>query len=303
MAPVKTLAAAIFHPLFYLLACAVLAAGAAYPVFILAGGDDARFFRTLVSRGGQVFLVLGLVPVARGLGLRAADLGLQRDFPHQLGIGLALGIVMLSLHLLSLLALEVRAVNAGGLPEAGRLFSVLAKALATGAAVALLEETIFRGVLFAALRKYAGSVLAVGISAFYYAALHFIRTRWTPDPAEIGWSTGFRIAADGLAEVANLQADSFLALFLAGILLGSVRATVPGGLGYCMGLHAGWVFVIKSAKPLTHVLPNAEWGFLVSPYDRIIGFLSSAWMALLILGFLLAARRFAGGFHSAAGRR
>ena len=288
--PVKKLAAAVLFPFLYLLACAFWAAVAAYPIYILFGNGDAGFFRSLVGRGGQAFLILGLFPMVRTLGLRTADLGLQRDFPRQFGIGWVLGILMLLVHLSSLVVLEVRAVNEWVFRDGGRLLSILVKATVTGATVALLEETIFRGVLFAALRKLTGAWSTVVISAFYFAALHFIRARWTPDPAEIGWGTAFRVVIDGFAQLANLPVDSFLALFLAGILLGVIRAGFPRGLGYCMGLHAGWVLVIKSAKPLVREIPDADWGFLVSSYDRFIGFLSAGWMALLILGFVFFTR-------------
>jgi membrane protease YdiL (CAAX protease family) len=292
MSSLKNLAAAALCPLIYLLCCAILAATFAYPVFILADGDSARFFRSLVSRGGQVFLILGLYPLSKWLGLTASSLGFQRAFPRQWAMGFALGVLMLGLHALGLLALDIRAVNGNGLPDGGRLLSILAKALATGAAVALLEETIFRGVLFAAVRKFSGVAAAVAISAFYYAGLHFISTRGTPGLSAIGWDTGFRVAVTGFAHLAAMTPDSFLALFLAGVLLGCIRAALPRGLGYCMGLHAGWVFVIKTAKPLTHSVPGAPWSFLVGSYDGFVGYLAAGWMALLVLA-LLAGVRFA----------
>jgi membrane protease YdiL (CAAX protease family) len=289
MLPPKTLAAAVLAPLAYLFGCALLAALAAYPVFTLTGGDDDSF-RSLVSRGGQVFLLLGLWVVARRLGLTWASLGFHRTFPRQWAMGFALGVLMLGLHGVGLVALDIRALNGGGLPGASRLLAVLGKALATGLAVALLEELIFRGVLFAAVRKFSGTLAAVAISAFYYAGIHFLRSRWTGDPADIGWGTGFRVAADGFVHLATLPPDSFLALLAAGLLLGLVRASLPRSLGICMGLHAGWVFVIKTLKPLTHAVPEAPWGFLVGSYDRIIGYLSAGWIGVLILAFLLVVR-------------
>lgn len=296
----KTLAAAALAPLAYLFGCALLAALAAYPVFTLTGGDDDSF-RSLVSRGGQVFLLLGLFVVAKRLGLSWAGLGFHRTFPRQWAVGFVVGVLMLGLHGVGLIVLDIRAFNGGGLPGASRLLAVLGKALATGVAVALLEELIFRGVLFAAVRKFSGAAAAVAVSAFYYAGIHFLRSRWTGDPADIGWGTGFRVAADGFAHLAALPPDAFLALFAAGILLGLVRAAFPRGLGICMGLHAGWVFVIKTLKPLTHVVPESSWAFLVGSYDRIIGYLSAGWIGVLILVFLLAVRRGSSGKPGAAG--
>ncbi len=284
----KKLAAAALFPLLYLMLCAGLAALAAYPMFILSGADDISFFRSLVSRGGQAFLILGLYPLSRWLRLSGADLGFQWTFPRQLLLGFGLGVLMLGLHTLALLALDIRAPNPEGLPGGGQLLSILAKALGIGLAVALLEETVFRGVLFAAARRLSGYGAAIAISAFYYAILHFLRSRWTGDPATVGWDTGFRIAADGFAHLAAMTPDSFLALFLAGMFLACVRVALPRGLGYCVGLHAGWVFVIKTAKSLTHAVPEAQSSFLVGSYDGFIGYLSSAWIAVLIVMLLIA---------------
>lgn len=279
---------AAVYPLLYLLACAAIAATVAYPLFLFIGGDDGRDLRVLVSRGGQVFLILGLYFIAKRLRLGWAELGFDRAFPRQWGLGLGLGVLMLGLHVLGLLALDIRGVNLD-MPHGGRLFAVLGKALATGVAVALLEEIIFRGVLFAALKKTAGPIAAVLISAFYYAGLHFLGSKWVPP--EVGWGTGFQVAVAGFAHLSAIPLDAFLALFVAGVMLAYVRNVLPRGLGYCMGLHAGWVFVIKTAKPLSHVMPGAPWAFLVSSYDRVIGYLSAAWLGLLIVAFVLMVRR------------
>ena len=292
MPSLRTTAAAATYPLFYLLGCAFLAAMAAYPIFTLTGGDDGRDLRVLVGRGAQVFLILGLFLVSKRFELTWTSLGVGRAFPRQWGVGFALGVLMLGLHALGLLALDIRGLNGNVLSDGGRLLAVLGKALATGVIVALLEEIIFRGVLFAYVRKISGPTAAVTISAFYYACLHFLGSKWTPALAEIGWDTGFRVVAAGFAHLAAITPDAFLALFIAGVLLACIRVIVPVGLGYCMGLHAGWVFVIKTAKPLTHVVPDAQWSFLVSGYDRMIGYLSSAWLAVLLLVFLVPVRRF-----------
>jgi membrane protease YdiL (CAAX protease family) len=287
----NNLAKATFGPLVYLLACAALAAFCAYPVFALSGSDSINFFRKLVSQGGQVFLFLGLVVLAGRLGLNAASLGMSRLFPRQWLVGFALGVLMLGLHVLGLLALDVRVVKEGGLPGAEALANILGKALATGIGVALLEELLFRGALFATARKLAGPAAAVVISAFYYAMLHFVGARWAPELSGLGWDSGFRVAADAFANVRLASLDTFLALFLAGVLLATIRTAFPRGLGLCMGLHAGWVFVVKVTKPLTQADPEARWSYLVGSYDGIVGYLSASWLAVLIVLWLAALRQ------------
>ena len=135
--------------------------------------------------------------------------------------------------------------------------------------------------------RISGPVLAVIVSALFYAALHFIGTRWTTDPDQIGWDTGIRIAIDGFSHLREAAPDNFLGLFMAGLFLGTLRVLKPDRLVLCMGIHAGWVFVIKTAKPLTTLnLQSSRWNW-VGNYDYIIGYFSSAWLTLITLVLVL----------------
>lgn len=283
--------AAFAAPTVYLLITAVLASFLAYPIFILSGAPDISFFRSLVSRGGQAILLIGLFPLSRWLGFSWRVFGFRKSFPHQLAIGFCLGAIMLGLHVTGLLALGIRYVDGDKLAHTD-LLPVFAKAAAIGIAVALMEETLFRGALLGIVRWMSGPILAVIVSAAFYAALHFIGTYWTTDLALVGWDTGFRISLDGFSHLANAPPDSLLALFLAGLLLGVIRAFIPGSLGYCVGIHAGWVFIIKSAKPLTRFVPESSYAGLVGSYDRFVGFLSSGWITLLVVLLLVYFQRF-----------
>jgi membrane protease YdiL (CAAX protease family) len=284
-------ALAALLPLVYLSAAALLAAAFAYPLYLLSGGGIG--LRSLVSRGALVFLILGGYLLVRKLGLDLAQLGFARGgsgFPRQAIQGFGLGVLMLALHTLALLALDVRVMDPDDWKSTAEGLSTLAKALGTGIAIALIEETIFRGLLFTALRRLAGVGTAIVVSAFYYAILHFLKTDWKPKGAEVAWDTGFRLLADAFGHLAVLPFDSLLALFLAGVLLGCVRTAFPLGLGYCVGLHAGWVFVIRSAKALTNGLPDGRHAYLVGGYDGIIGYLAAGWIGVLVLGFMVSFR-------------
>ena len=74
---------------------------------------------------------------------------------------------------------------------------------------------------------------------------------------------------------------------MAGLFLGTLRVLRSDWLVLCMGIHAGWVFVIKSAKPLTTLnLQSPRWNW-VGNYDYIIGYFSSAWLMLVTLVLVL----------------
>jgi membrane protease YdiL (CAAX protease family) len=270
----------------YLLLCAFAAGLLAYPLHRLLQGAIA--FETLVNRGGELILVLGLIPLSRHLGIHATDIGLpgcRRTFLRQVKRGLLLGVLMLGLHMLLLLALEARTLNYQKL-EAMRLLRLAFKGLLIGAAVAAVEEPVFRGFLLGCLLRKVGQVRAVAIASFYFAALHFLDTDLNPQPDEIRWNTGLALVIDAFRHLPLAQADAFFALFAAGALLACVRIWRPWGLGYCIGLHMGWVFVIKTVKPFTRIGDHPLLPGLISQYDGVIGLVSAGWSTLLV-GMLL----------------
>ena len=282
---------ALLIPWGYLFLSAVISAGVSYPLYRLFGEGDLSFFRSLVSRMGQGLLLLGLIPISRWLVLKRPEFGLKKGRISGISRGFGLGVFTLSLHGLLLIFFGVRTPN---IPEMGLIHLAAASLAAAGAGfgVALLEETLFRGALIAILMRIAGPRAAILISAFDYAALHFIGTFWTTDPAKVSWDTGFRIAMDGFSHLPSADPGSFLALFLAGILLGTTRLLFRGGLYFSIGLHAGWVFVIKIFKPLTLVQPHSPLIFLIGTYDQVIGYLSCSWVCLLLTLIYLNKKRF-----------
>lgn len=282
---------ALLIPWGYLLISALLSAAISYPLYRLFGADDLSFFRSLVSRIGQAILLIGLIPIARGLSLKRPEFGLQNGTGSGILRGFALGVLTLSLHGFLLLFLGVRTLN---MPDMGLIHLAAASlsALSAGLGVALLEETLFRGALMAILIRIAGPQAALLISALDYAALHFIGSHWTTEPSAVGWNTGFQIALDGFSHLPLADPSSFLALFMAGLLLGSVRLFFQGGLFFSIGLHAGWVFVIKLFKPLTLLQPYSAWIFLIGTYDQIIGYLSCIWVFFLLILIFLFQRRY-----------
>ena len=78
--------------------------------------------------------------------------------------------------------------------------------------------------------------------------------------------------------------DSLLALFAAGVFLSLVRLRT-GNIAQCIGIHAGWVLVIKVTKSISTVNYESGWGFLVGTYDGVIGFMGFAWLCLLSISY------------------
>jgi membrane protease YdiL (CAAX protease family) len=164
-----------------------------------------------------------------------------------------------------------------------------------GLVVALIEETLLRGAMHSAIERQSGRVAAVLLTAFVYAALHFIGKARVPHE-EVEWLSGLILIRGALGAFADPMTliDSFLALFAVGVLLGLVRIRT-GGIAACMGLHAGWVWVITTAREITVRNPDAPWSFLVGTYDGVVGYLVCVWTLLVIALYWRSRSRHAAG--------
>jgi membrane protease YdiL (CAAX protease family) len=275
-------------PFIYITSCLFVAASLAYPLqkLHLIPLD----FHGLVGRGAYFLLIAGIYPIGRLLGVGRAELGLNLSIASalpRLGQGFALGILMLGAHTLLLVVLDVRHVD----PERFGLKTILDafwKAALVGLILGIAEELLFRGFLLGALRKKTGWLIAMLTSAFYFSALHFLSTDLRPGSEEAHWFTGYLLLGSAFEHLGSAQSDSFLALFTCGIFLAAVRITQPEkGLVYCIGVHAGWIFVMKVVKSFTSLTAPSPLSGLVSNFDGIIGLLSIAWLSLLIVFMLV----------------
>lgn len=267
-------------PLIYLLAAICIAALIAYPIAQLLDADFG--LARIINRITLGLLVLGILPTRGWLGLRAFEMGFTThtaSFAAQLAKGFALGLVILGIIVMTLIALKVRTVLPALIDLPGKLSHELFASLRTGIIVAFLEETLFRGLLFGALLKYGSIRSAMLITAVFYASLHFIHGRSVVVPEKIEWTSGLSMVPDALFELFNVtNFDSFLALFFVSIFLSCVRLGTTAGIGYCIGLHTSWVFILRLTKTFTEVSADSDWGFLIGQYDGVTGYLVAGWL-------------------------
>ncbi|MBX3702520.1 MAG: CPBP family intramembrane metalloprotease [Steroidobacteraceae bacterium] len=264
----------------------VLAALLAWPVWQLAqalGADWA--FHKVASRLWQLLLLAGVALAVRRLRLvTRADWGYgqpRAQFLKHAGAGFAIGLVTMLPMSVSMLALGILGPDAG--LDAASLLRYLAAGAATGLAVAVLEETFFRGLMFRGIEREAGLAAAVAGTALVYSAVHFLaRARIGHD--DIGWGSGFELMGVALARFAEPAAiaDSFVTLALVGVMLALVRRRT-GGIAAGIGLHAAWICVIKATKWSTAPVEDSPWSFLVGTFDGYTGWLVAGWAALMLL--------------------
>ncbi|MEC8826930.1 MAG: CPBP family intramembrane glutamic endopeptidase [Verrucomicrobiota bacterium] len=136
------------------------------------------------------------------------------------------------------------------------LYEVLLEALGTGIAVGLLEELVFRGALYAVLAKLLKpKPLFYGVAALF-AVLHFFNPPHGLTVEVVHAGSGFwfvgRIFQHFFSQFGDLYflLSEFAVLFAIGLVLGYTREKT-GSLWLGIGLHAGWVFGVKTLSPLT----------------------------------------------------
>lgn len=271
----------------YLFACLVLGALLTYPL-MQTGWIDQDPHRVM-GRLSQVFVLLGLWPFLTAMDLnRGLALGYgvpQTAFFRALGRGWLAGVAILLILALTLVALQVRVPDPAGEDWLTALLKKTVQALIGGLLIGVLEETFFRGALYGAIRRRAGVASAIFWSAFLYALLHFMKPHALPAGAVFDWAGVWQMFVHVFTGVLQWKhVDSMAALLLVGVFLGLVRERA-GHIGSCIGLHAGWVFVIQVTRHLTDGNEASPYAYLAGSYDGMIGWLAAAWIGLLALGY------------------
>jgi membrane protease YdiL (CAAX protease family) len=248
-----------------------------------------QFLETLAHEPFQRFLtrtflgiaLLGLWPFARSLGAHSwREIGLPKPQGQgsKLVGGLALGFGSLAVVAGLVLLAGGRTLDAHR--SGHSLMRHLVNAGLAALVVALLEEIIFRGALFGALRKAYHWMIALLLSSAIYALLHFFESPQTM--SEAGWASGLELLPRMARGFVNFQAvvPGFFNLTLAGLILGLAYHRF-GNLYFSIGLHSGWIFWVKSYGFLTRANPTANTWFWGSRK------LVDGWLALIVLILVL----------------
>ncbi|QPK63474.1 CPBP family intramembrane metalloprotease [Methylomonas sp. LL1] len=278
-------------PLALLLALAVVACVLGYGVLHLI--SDELPLAKVISKTTQILLLLSIFPLKKILNLNWSDFGFTAParFFKQMGQGLMLALITLLPVLLILYFLDVHVWDGGRTWTAGKVFEKVGLGLFLAMLIAIGEELLFRGLLFGSLRHKLPVCAAIVISSFYYAALHFLKSKTQIPYDQQTFASGFELMAEAFANWLNPNIISALiALFMVGVFLAVLRSRVPQSLGLCVGCHAGWVWQIKVSKDLCNVNPESDYLYLVSAYDGVVGPLVSLWLAVAI-GVWLWVRR------------
>lgn len=245
-------------------------------------------FRRYLTRSFMVIAVAGMWPFLRSLGIRSwADAGLGSIPGQKERVLRGFGVGLASMALIVVVALAVGARQMTQGLTAGLLAKHVLNAGLAAVFVPVIEELFFRGALMGALRKQYDWRIALVISSFVYSLLHFYNNATFSE--EVTWSSGLALLPRmmrGFGD-AHILVPGFFTLFLVGLLLG-IAFQRTGNLYFSIGLHAGWIFWLKSYEFLTVDVTGANawfWGtrklidgwlafivlaLLFIPYDRLL---------------------------------
>jgi len=261
----------------------------AYPAWLLLHPHFNFPFHRIAGRIGMLALLIGFVSVARRLGLAdRASLGYgvaRRVFIREFLLALVLGVLLMLLVVAVMLGLGLRSWQPDVELTTTALAAAALQALGSALAVALIEETFLRGALFSGVARESGAGRAILLTAVLYAATHFIARYRIPAELVVPTSGLAMVRGSLEAFVAPLSiGDAFLALFAVGVLLAAIRAAT-GNIAACIGLHAGWVWVMLLVRATSIPDTSRRMSFLLSAFDGFVGWLVLAWT--LVIGWPL----------------
>jgi membrane protease YdiL (CAAX protease family) len=278
---------ALFVGLFML--AGLIAACIAYPAYQLTSTFAPWAFHRVAGRIAMLVLALELVWFCRAEKLtRKQDFGYGlpwRVFVAQTLVWGAVGMATAALGAAFLLQTHLRLPA----PDSPSLAHLLVLGLSSGIAVALIEETVMRGAMHTAIQRESGPWAA---AVPLFAVTHFFAKVRIP-PEDLDWHSGFDLLTRSFAPLGHLTLvlDSFLAWLAVGLVL-SLTRVLTGNIAVALGLHAGWVVILRMLQEGTvrnaSTSPYDPW---VGRFDGILGYWLLPWAAAIGLALWLSRAR------------
>ena len=249
-------------------------------------------FERVASRTVLLVLLLSFVPVLKLAGMRSwRSIGFLPDgnWWKMAGKGLLIGSASTAVIFLGGWALgsyEVRETMKHGAIEKSLAYFV--GALFVG----VIEEGLFRGALFGALRRSIGFWGGAVIASLIYSAVHFAKPRPPVGVVYGHWHSGLDLIPY-LFNTVDLSPHCFplaLTLFFLGMVL-CASYQLYGSIYFSIGLHAGLVWLMRIGGYFFE-RNEARWLWLFGDSEVV----SKSYIALFVLTvFLVVSLRLARG--------
>ncbi len=268
-----------------LLLAALIGALVAYPAYLGASTFSHFAFHRVAGRITELVLALELFWLCRFLRLRfKRDFGFglaRRQFLAQLIIWIGIGVATASLGAGFLIVTGLRVWDPAINFSASTIAHLLIVGLTSGLIVALIEETVFRGGLHTAIASESGPWTAALLTAPLFAILHFYAKTRIPTEA-LHWTSGFDLAVRSFAPLAHpwTVMDAFASWLVVGLVL-SLTRVLTGNIAVAMGLHAGWVVMLRVLADSTVPGNSPRYAAWVGPFDGLLGYWLVPWGLLI----------------------
>ena len=257
------------------------AAAIAFPAYELTQSFANWAFHRVASRIAMLVLVGLLLWLCRHLNLKTKrDFGYGLAWRRFLRVSLlwgAIGMITAGAGALFLLATQLRVGAVEFAPSAFNFVRIFLVGVGSGIAVALLEETVFRGIMHTAMERESGPWMAALLTAALFAILHFF-AKVRIEPADVGWGSGFDLLQRSFVPLSHpaMVFDSFLSWLAVGLIL-SLTRVLTGNIAVAIGLHAGWVVVLRMLQQSTIGGSSAAHSAWVGQFDGLLGYWMLPW--------------------------
>jgi len=259
----------------------VIGAAIAYPAYELTSTFASWAFHRVASRIAMLVLVVELVWLCRHLNLNTKrDFGYglpRRRFLGQSLLWGVLGMATAGVGAAFLLLTHLRLMDSAFVPSVAGFVHIFLVGVGSGIGVALIEETVFRGAMHTAIDRESGPWAAALLTAPLFAILHFFAKARIP-AADVGWGSGFDLLLLSFAPLGHpaLVLDSFLSWLVVGLILSQTRA-LTGNIAVAIGLHAGWVVVLRMLQEATVSGSSPAYSAWVGRFDGLLGYWLLPW--------------------------
>ncbi|MDP8262291.1 MAG: CPBP family intramembrane metalloprotease [Candidatus Ancaeobacter aquaticus] len=191
------------------------------------------------------------------------------------------GVVIAALSLIVLIALTLaigfRKIDISSFTYI-KCIKVFVQAIMSALVVSLIEEVFFRGFVLQTLLNDMKKFFAVLVTSFFYAIVHFTKIEDHPHFEFMDMLSGFKsllLMVEPLSHPAQFVPEC-IGLFFVGIIL-AYCALWTRSLYLSIGLHVGWIFILKIDGLFVTV--NQGWNYKFYGTDKMVdGYLS--WIIL-----------------------
>jgi uncharacterized protein len=161
------------------------------------------------------------------------------------------------------------------------------EAFVAGVFVGLLEEIFFRAILFKGLLEQGKAIRAFVLANLFYSAIHFVKPGERYFLQGLDPFAGFRHLISTFAPFLDPVSflPGFIGLFLIGVIL-SYAYMRTDSLYLAIGLHAGWIFGLKTIRVFGDYTKR-DLGWIFGSTDPKIVSGMAAWMGVIIVGILV----------------